>query len=63
MCVRCKDEERLVKATVVDHIRPHRGDKELFWDKSNWQGFVRGIMIRRRWLKIDIKNINIERVE
>ncbi|WP_316394934.1 HNH endonuclease signature motif containing protein [Bradyrhizobium sp. 33ap4] len=24
-------------ATVVDHINPHRGDKALFWDKSNWQ--------------------------
>ena len=23
--------------TVVDHIRPHRGDKKLFWDRSNWQ--------------------------
>jgi len=25
------------KATVVDHIIPHRGDMKLFWDKSNWQ--------------------------
>jgi len=24
-------------ATVVDHIVPHRGDKQLFWDVSNWQ--------------------------
>lgn len=24
-------------ATVVDHKIPHRGDKKLFWDKSNWQ--------------------------
>ncbi|PTE19881.1 HNH endonuclease [Cereibacter changlensis JA139] len=24
-------------ATVVDHIIPHRGDKALFWDRSNWQ--------------------------
>lgn len=22
---------------VVDHIRPHKGDKALFWDKDNWQ--------------------------
>ena len=26
-----------VQAQVVDHIVPHRGDKELFWDKNNWQ--------------------------
>ena len=24
-------------ATVVDHITPHRGDKRLFWSRSNWQ--------------------------
>lgn len=24
-------------ATVVDHKTPHRGDKKLFWDKTNWQ--------------------------
>jgi 5-methylcytosine-specific restriction protein A len=24
-------------ATVVDHIRPHRRNKTLFWDRSNWQ--------------------------
>lgn len=24
-------------ATVVDHVVPHKGDKRLFWDRSNWQ--------------------------
>ncbi len=24
-------------ANLVDHIIPHRGDDQLFWDKSNWQ--------------------------
>lgn len=24
-------------ATVVDHIRPHKGDAGLFWDSANWQ--------------------------
>lgn len=36
-CVICKAEGKLVKATVVDHIIPHRGDEKLFWDESNWQ--------------------------
>lgn len=37
-CVMClKEKGQYVKATVVDHIRPHRGDKTLFWDRSNWQ--------------------------
>jgi 5-methylcytosine-specific restriction protein A len=24
-------------ANVVDHIKPHQGDEELFWDRNNWQ--------------------------
>ncbi|MDW5417733.1 HNH endonuclease [Iodobacter sp. CM08] len=38
LCVMCKAEGRLMAARVVDHITPHRGDQELFWDtKNNWQ--------------------------
>lgn len=37
LCVQCQREGRLVKATVVDHIKPHRGDSILFWDERNWQ--------------------------
>lgn len=31
-CRRCPSP-----ATVVDHIVPHRGDRKLFWSRSNWQ--------------------------
>jgi 5-methylcytosine-specific restriction endonuclease McrA len=24
-------------ADMVDHIKPHRGDMRLFWDRTNWQ--------------------------
>jgi 5-methylcytosine-specific restriction protein A len=27
------------KATLVDHIKSHRGDVHLFWDRNNWQPF------------------------
>lgn len=37
LCVRCKAEGRLVAATQVDHIKPWRGDRNLFWDITNWQ--------------------------
>ena len=37
LCKKCFEEGRYVKATVVDHITPHRGDEKLFWDQSNWQ--------------------------
>lgn len=36
-CARCKEKGILTPATVVDHIIPHRGNPELFWDVSNWQ--------------------------
>lgn len=37
LCKRCEADGRVVVATVVDHIKPHRGDKLLFWDHDNWQ--------------------------
>ncbi|MBQ9664807.1 MAG: HNH endonuclease [Oscillospiraceae bacterium] len=37
LCVECMKEGKYVKATDVDHIIPHRGDKRLFWDEGNWQ--------------------------
>ncbi len=36
-CIKCHIEGRITRATVVDHIKPHRGDQELFWDEYNWQ--------------------------
>jgi len=37
LCAECMKEGRYTKATVVDHIVPHRGDQTLFWEQSNWQ--------------------------
>ena len=37
LCCSCLQQGNYVKATVVDHIVPHRGDQFLFWDESNWQ--------------------------
>ncbi|MBK5958097.1 hypothetical protein CCR97_08185 [Rhodoplanes elegans] len=36
-CAICLKAGRYTQATVVDHIKPHRGDQSLFWDRSNWQ--------------------------
>lgn len=37
LCVMCERNGHVVQANVVDHIKPHRGDMTLFWDRSNWQ--------------------------
>jgi 5-methylcytosine-specific restriction enzyme A len=36
-CAECDRHGRDVFATQVDHIKPHRGNMDLFWDMSNWQ--------------------------
>ena len=41
LCERCKEQGRFTKATVVDHVVPHRGDEQLFWDESNWQALCK----------------------
>jgi 5-methylcytosine-specific restriction protein A len=37
LCVECEKDGRTTGATVLDHVKPHRGNYELFWDSSNWQ--------------------------
>lgn len=37
LCRHCERDGKFAKAEVVDHIIPHRGDKVLFWNESNWQ--------------------------
>ena len=36
ICVKCNRP-----ATVVDHIKDHKGDTMLFWDSSNWQALCK----------------------
>ena len=36
LCAECQRHGRVTAATVVDHIIPHRGNMELFWDRDNW---------------------------
>jgi 5-methylcytosine-specific restriction protein A len=40
-CVICLKFNKYTKANVVDHIKPHRGDMNLFWDKNNWQALCK----------------------
>lgn len=47
LCLECFKDNRLVEATVVDHIIPHRGDKNLFWDETNWQALCKSCHDRK----------------
>lgn len=41
LCAMCRRRGLITPATLVDHIVPHRGDMELFWDVGNWQSLCR----------------------
>ncbi len=47
-CDECKALGRVLPATVVDHIKPHRGDMSLFWDRTNWQAMSKPCHDRKR---------------
>src|SRR4051794_10086504 len=47
LCVECEREGKLVAVYAVDHIIPHRGDMELFWDTDNWQSLCRSCHARK----------------
>lgn len=37
LCIGCLALGRTEAATVVDHVDPHHGDPDKFWDTSMWQ--------------------------
>jgi len=41
LCVSCAEVGLVVPANEVDHRVPHRGNRALFWDRSNWQGLCK----------------------
>lgn len=41
LCDMCQEQGRVVAATVVDHIKPHKGDKALFFDGNNLQSLCK----------------------
>jgi 5-methylcytosine-specific restriction endonuclease McrA len=41
LCVMCGQLGNTVAATVVDHIKPHRGDESLFFNPANLQSLCK----------------------
>jgi 5-methylcytosine-specific restriction protein A len=37
LCKLCDLDGQVTAANVVDHIKPHKGNQDLFWDPANWQ--------------------------
>ena len=49
LCRLCAQLGKTVAATVVDHIKPHKGDEALFWDPGNWQSLCQPCHQAHRW--------------
>ena len=47
LCAECLKQERIELATDVDHIKPHKGDYEMFWDQRNWQSLCHSCHSRK----------------
>ena len=43
LCIHCDAKGIIRPATEVDHITPHRGDMELFWDQKDLQRKIRNV--------------------
>ena len=37
LCAICLKDGKVTASECIDHIIPHKGDKNLFWDINNWQ--------------------------
>jgi len=46
-CVQCQQHGLLVQASDIDHVMPHDGDWDRFWDRGNLQGLCRGCHTRK----------------
>ena len=41
LCRYCKQADKLTPACVVDHVKPHKGDVDLFFDLDNTQALCK----------------------
>jgi Restriction endonuclease len=41
LCEYCRRQGRTTAAAVVDHIKAHKGNEQLFFDVTNWQALCR----------------------
>jgi len=41
LCVECSKSGVIKPSSIVDHIKPHKGNKNIFWDVSNLQALCK----------------------
>jgi len=41
LCAECRRQGRTTAADVVDHVIPHRGNEDRFWNVRNWQALCK----------------------
>ena len=47
LCVECLKAKRITPATVVDHIKPHKGNEKLFYNLKNLQSMCKSCHDRK----------------
>lgn len=47
ICEDCGELGLVVEATEVDHVKPHRGNRCMFFDRSNWQALCKSCHSRK----------------
>ena len=47
LCTNCKQYGFIKEAVDVDHIIPHQGNTDLFYDINNWQGLCKACHTRK----------------
>lgn len=68
LCVECLKRGIYTPARVVDHVVPHKGDRRLFWDSTNWQALCdgetgRGCHDRKTWREAQAAMAHTQRAE
>lgn len=47
LCAMCQGKGIVKASEIVDHIREHKGDEGLFWERSNWQALCRRCHLKK----------------
>lgn len=64
-CLGCKVVGKVSASEVTDHVEPHRGDQDKFWDQRMWQPCCRwhhDVVKKRLELMFDTGEIGLDQL-